>query len=123
MAPTRIGETKTEILEDLENDMDQKVHHISTLENDLKASRSLIFENKEETYRKKLIKNQPKTSSMVTTSSCKPNVGSSTKACRKSGKESKEEETRKSVANGCQSTLKDFPKNKKLRSSNGALGA
>ena len=52
LAPTRVGETKIGFLEELENDMDQKVHHLSTHENNLKASRSLIFENKEESSMK-----------------------------------------------------------------------
>ena len=110
---TRVGVTKTGILEDLEYDLVSTAHHLRTPENGLKASRSLIFENKEETSRKKPIKNQPKASSVATRSSSKPDVGSPTKAGRKSGKESREEETRRSVANGCQSTLKDFSKNKR----------
>ena len=57
LVSTRDGMTKNRVKEDLVKVMDQLGHHLSTPQNGHKASRSLNFENKEETSRKKQIKN------------------------------------------------------------------
>ena len=121
MVSSRDGATSIGKKEDLGKDMDQMVDLLRTPKNGHKASRSLKFEVKGETPKKRQI--LPKASPAVTRRSCKPDVGSTTKLGRKSGRESREEETRRSSENGCQRNLKDFPKNKKWRSYHGTLGA
>ena len=111
MVSSRVGATSIGKKEDVGKDLDQVVDLLRTPKNGHKASRSLKFEVKGETPRMRQMPS--KASLAVTRSSCKPDVGSTTKLGRKLGRESREEETRRSLANGFQSTLKDFPKNKK----------
>ena len=112
------GATRTDRKDDLVKDLDQREDLLSTRKTGHKASRSLKFDKKGEASlspkpRKKQIRASSLASPMETRSSCKSDVGSMTKIGRKLERESGEEETIRCLANRRQSTLKDFPKNKK----------
>ena len=99
----------------VENDVLEKVlddweELPSTPKNALMASRSLEFEQEREVSlspknRKKYVREPSLASPVETRSSCKPNVGTMAKRGRRTEKKTREEETRRCLANGHQRTL------------------
>ncbi len=110
------GRTSIGKLDVLVKELDQWEDLLTNLNISLKASRSLNFGMESEFLlspkpRKKNVREPSLDSLVETRSSCKSNVGSTAKRGKKSEKEAREEETRRSLANGHQRNLQECSKN------------
>ena len=118
LVSSRVGVVREMENEVLEKILDQWEDLPSTPKNAFKVSRSLDIDMEREVSlspnpRKKYVREPSLASPVETRRSCKPYVGIVARRGRRTKKQSKEEESKRSVVNGSQRTLQEFSKNGK----------